>query len=219
MHQARVAARERERAERAAVREHNASLRRVEKAQRTLARTRTELVRASAAEHKRLEKEAREAYVAAREAEVEEQNSRLTEVYSDLESLLDATLKVDDYFDLEVLRAVAVHPPFESKYERPIPAPDAIPDSPKPVLIEPDEPKGLFAGLFGRKKHAAALERAQAAHEEALGTWRADVERLRVQRQSNADAHARAEKHRTTLLQKAEGCLRAGMRSARSRDR
>ena len=203
MHQARVAERERQRAERAAVREHNASLRRAEKAQRALEKAQAAFARASEAERKRLEKEAKEAYIAAKEAEAEEQNLRLAEIDSDLESLLDATLKVDDYFDLEVLRAVAVHPPFESKYESPVPVPDPVPDPPKPVLVEPDAPKGLFASLFGQKKHAAAVARSHAKYEEALAKWRSDIERVRVHRQSTAEAHARAEKHRLALLKKA----------------
>jgi len=203
MHEARVAARERERAERAAVREHEASLRRVEKAQRTFEKMQAQMARASETDRKRLEKEAREAHVAAMEAQVEERNLKLAEVYAELDSLLAATLEVDDYFDLETLRVVAQHPPFQSKYELPIPAPAPIPDPAKPVLVEPEPPKGLLGRVFGGKKHASAVIAAEATHEQALVQWRADLKQVPARRNTAAEAHARAEQHRLAVLEAA----------------
>src|SRR5689334_1787275 len=97
LHQAAVAAREQKRAQLAAVREHNAAVRRAEQARRADESMRVRLARSSEAERKRLEKEAREAHIAAMDAEVEERNLKLTEIYSELDSLLAATIAVDDY--------------------------------------------------------------------------------------------------------------------------
>src|SRR5262245_36381132 len=87
-HQARVAARRHARAQQAAVREHNAALRRAEQAQRAAERALEKLQRTAEAERKRLTREAREAHVAAMEAEVEERNLGLAEVYDEIDSLL-----------------------------------------------------------------------------------------------------------------------------------
>jgi restriction system protein len=53
---------------------------------------------------KQLEKQAREAHVAAKEAEVEERNLRLEEIYSEIDALLLSTLGIDDHVDLEAFR-------------------------------------------------------------------------------------------------------------------
>jgi restriction system protein len=181
-HQARVAARELERAERAAIRERNAAVRRGEQAR------------------KGLEKEAREAHIAGMEADVEERNLDLAEIYDEIDSLLTATLDVDDYVDLDTLRTVAQHPPFDrSDLETPIPPPDPIPDPPEPTFTAPNPPKGL-GGLFGKKKHAEAVAEAEAAHAQAVTVWRAGLDQLPGRRRAAADAHARTEAERVAAL-------------------
>src|SRR3954452_3880772 len=92
VHQTQVAAREQERAQRAAVREYNAAVRRAENARRVAERAQAQFARASEADRKRLEKEARQTHIAAMEAEVEERNLKLAEVYAEVDLLLAATL-------------------------------------------------------------------------------------------------------------------------------
>ena len=70
-HQSQVAARERERAERVAVREHQAAVRLAEQTRKAAQRIQAEMTRATSAEMKRLEREARELQIAAKEAEVD----------------------------------------------------------------------------------------------------------------------------------------------------
>lgn len=201
LHQAQVAAREQERAQRAAVREHNAAVRRAEQAQRAAESVRVQLTRASEAQRKRLEKEAREAHIAVMEAEAEERNLKLAEVYAEIDSLLATTLEVDDYVDLEKFRVVAEHPPFDrSDLEMPIPAPAPIPNPPQPIFVAPDPPRGLLANLFGKDKHAAAVATAQWAHEQSLVKWRARLEELSTRRQAALKAHAQAEAERVAAL-------------------
>ena len=105
LHQAKVEARNRERAQRAAVRAHSAAVQLAERAARAASRAQAELVRATAADRKRLEREARDAHVAAMEADAEEQNLRLQETHAAIDSILAATLEVDDFVDLETLRS------------------------------------------------------------------------------------------------------------------
>lgn len=199
-HQAQVAARERERAQRAAVREHDAAVRRAEQARRAAERAQAQYARATEAERKRLEKEAREQHIAAMEAEVESRNLALAEIYSEIDSLLGATLDIDDYVDLETLRTPAQHPLFDrSDLEVAIPAPPPIPDPPEPVYQAPPPPSGL-SGLFGKKKHAEAVASAEAQHQRAVERWKADVEAAAGRRAAAAQEHAQKEADRVALL-------------------
>ena len=196
-----MAAREQDRAQRAAVREHNAAVRRAEQARRADEGARVQLTRATEAERKRLEKEAREAHAAAMEADVEERNLKLAEIYAEIDSLLATTLDVDDYVDLEKFRVIAEHPPFDrSDLELAIPAPDPIPDPPQPVYVDPDPPSGFFASLFGKNKHAEAVATAQWVHEQSLVKWRAQFEQMPTRRQISLKAHVHAEAERVAAL-------------------
>lgn len=204
VHQAQVAAREQERARRAAVREHDAAVRRAETAQRAAERAQARFSRASAAERKRLEMEVRETHIAAMEAEAEERNFKLAEIYADLDSLLATTLEVDDHVDLESLRIVTQHPPFDrSDLETPIREPAPIPDPPLPTFAPPDRPKGFIANLFGKNKYAAAVAAAEQAHERSLLERRAKLEQLSRHRKDALEAHALAESERIAALEAA----------------
>ena len=151
--------------QRAAARKHAAVIRQAEQARRAEERANKIAARASIADRKRLEKEAKAAHVAAMEADVEERNSALANIYDDIDSLLAATLCVDDYVDLETLRRTTEHPPFDrSDLEVPTPPPTEIPVPDEPVLTLPMPPKGFFGR---KKKHAMAIASAEAAHSEA----------------------------------------------------
>ncbi|HAQ59994.1 MAG TPA: hypothetical protein DCR63_06315 [Microbacterium sp.] len=139
----------------AALRQQAAGVRRAEHAQRAAERAQLAAERASETDRKRLEKAAAEAYVAAQLAEVDDLNADLRSKYETLDSLLQATLDVDDFVDLESLRAVVVHPPFgRPDLRRPFPIPTRIADPPLPVKRAPEETKGLFGK---KKKEAEAL--------------------------------------------------------------
>jgi restriction system protein len=200
-HQLKVAERERERATRQAEREYQAAVRQAERARKAEERAVQQLARANQAERKRLEKEAREAHVAAMEAEVERLNSELATIYDEIDNLLMATLEVDDYVDLESLKSVAEHPPFDRpELEKPIPPPEPTPDPREPILTLPAPPKGISALLF-RKKHAAAEAEAKNAHEEAVARWRDELAQLQAQREAAAAEHARREAQRLATLE------------------
>lgn len=203
-HQSRVAARERARAERVAVREHQAAVRLAEQTRKAVQRMAAEATRASAAELKRLEKETREAHISAKEAEVEEKNKKLEDDYSEIDSILAATLGVDDFVDLKKLKVAAKHPPFDKAHlEAPTQAPAEIPFPEPPTFNPPTPPSGL-AALFGKKKHEAAVAKAQEEHDRALADCQKKREQVVALRREAQAAHARAEAERTAALYNAK---------------
>jgi restriction system protein len=196
-HQARVA----EQRQRAAAREQAASARRAEQAWKAEQRAQAALQRASEADRKRLEKEAHEAHVASRQAEVEQLNAELASVYDQVDSLLESTLAVDDYVDLASLRRRVEHPPFDRRLERPIPAPAPLLDPPAPVFEPPAPP----TGLFGRKKKLAeAQSQAEAAFAQAYSSWEHEMAQLPGRRQAIADRFTADENNRKQRLAAAQ---------------
>jgi restriction system protein len=198
--QSRIAQRERERREREAARDHVARVRRLEQTQKAAERARIQFAKAQAADRKRLEKEAREAHTAAREAEVEERNQELSDLYADIDTLLESTLSRDDYVDLTTLRVEVQHPPFErTDLDEPVPAPSTEPDPPQPVLHLPEAPRGL-ASFFGKKKHIEAVDAAERAHGQAVVEWQAKCRQVETLRQAAKVKHAREEQIRLEQL-------------------
>jgi hypothetical protein len=199
-HLSRVAARERERGEREAVRNHVAAVRHAEQTKKAVLHAQTQLAKATDAERKRLEKEGRDARVAAMEAEVTERNELLAQTYEEIDSLLASTLGVDDYIDLNSLRVVVRHPTFDrADLEVPTPPPKRIADPVEPILELPLPPSGL-GSFFGKKKHAEAVDNARRAHEEALTEWRVACREARTRRQAAEESRSREEARRLELL-------------------
>ena len=79
--------------------------------------------------------------------------------------------------------------------------PAPIPNPPEPVLSLPEPPRGL-ASLFGKKKHAEAVESATRAHEQARVEWEAKCRQAEARRQKARTDHAEAEEKRITALQR-----------------
>lgn len=129
--------------------------------------------RASEAERKRLERESQAAYAEARKAEADDQNEALRLANEAIAGLLQATLDVDDYVDLEALKRTVEHPPFpHSDLESPIQRPVPLVLPPAPVWQEPPAPKGLFGK---RKKHDELKQEWWAGFQARSAEW----ERLR----------------------------------------
>lgn len=200
-HQLKVAAQEQARAAREAERRRKAAIAEAERARKADERAALQLARANAAEQKRLAKAAREAHVSAMEAEVERRNLELSQTYDAVDSLLAATLEVDDYVDLETLRTVAEHPPFDrTDLEAPTPSPSPILDPPEPAFAQPTPPKG-FRGLLGRKKHEKAVAEASAAHKRKVAEWRSELAQAESARKNEASRHADMEAKRIAELE------------------
>lgn len=199
-HQSRVAAREREKRDKQATQHHLATVRFEEQARKAEERAISQLAKISEAERKRLEKEARDARVAAKEAEVIERNSQLEAIYEDLESLLSSSLAVDDFVDLTSLRSTAKYPPFDRRdLEIPLPSPKPIQDPAEPRLILPTQPSGIF-GIFGKKKFSESVETVRNAHKQALVDWHAKCEYFKSCRQAAEKARDLEEAQRLEAL-------------------
>lgn len=195
-HQARVA----EQRSRAIAREQQAAARRADQAQRAAQRAHAAAERATEADRKRLEREAAAAHAAAKQAEVDVLNAELADQYAELDGLLAATLDIDDFVDLEALRAVVKHPPFDREdLRRPTPEPAPIPDPAWPVRGEAQAP----SGLFGRKKKLAEAQAAvEAQYAADYARWQEQTETLPAQRAAQAERYAGAEKAREEQLAK-----------------
>jgi restriction system protein len=199
-HQAKVAARKKEQAQRAAVREHNAAVRRAEQAHKQAERARVQAARASEAERKRADAEARRLHIEAMTADASERNSALEQTYAEIDSLLEATLNVDDFVDLESLRQIPEHPPFDRlDLENPVPPPPPVPVPPEPTFEPPPAATGL-GSLFGKKKQAEAMAKAQTDHQSAVAAWRAEMAQIPAREQERNRAHQEAERKRLTEL-------------------
>ena len=115
--------------------------------------------------------------------------------------MLVATLDVDDFVDLEELRVAPQHPAFEpGELEVPTPAPELVTAPTEPVYREPEAPKGL-GGVFGKKKHAAAVAAAQEWFEAAHAKWSEEAAAVPARQLEQMQAHDAAEKRRRQALQ------------------
>jgi restriction system protein len=178
-YQNQLAAKRNAQAQRAQARAHAVALREAERAQRQSERAAAQLARATAAERKAAEREAKRLHEEARLAEVASLNAQLAEAADEIDSILSATLEVDDFVDLEELRVTVEHPPFSrTDLEVPTPTPAPISASPEPVFVEPEAPKGLGAMFGGKKKHTTAVSVAQEAFDVALEAWQTEAAQI-----------------------------------------
>ncbi|MFJ4045005.1 hypothetical protein ACIPV2_04570 [Microbacterium sp. NPDC089987] len=210
-HQAKLA----EQRQQAALRQQAQAARRTEVAQRAAERARLAAERASEQDRKRLEREAAQAYAAARVAEAEDATAELQARFRELDGILSATLDVDDFVDLATLRVVVQHPPFpEMGLRVPVRAPAPIPAPSLPVKQEPEPVKGLFGRKQKQEQAVAAVEEKYAAD---YWAWKAESDALPARRAEQAEAHARAEAERAQKLAAAEARY-AEESSARERE-
>ncbi len=188
-----------------AVRAHNAAVRESERAAKAAERARLAAQRANEADRKAAEKEAKRLHVEAREAEVEEMNTNLVATYEEIDRLLEATLEVDDYVDLESLKSPAVHPVFEpGNLAVPIKEPLPLALRRAPIYVEPEAPTGLAGAFGGKKKHAAAVERAQEAHALAVRNYDFYVDERTADHDRALAKHAEDEQARIAGLAAAQ---------------
>jgi restriction system protein len=183
--QAAAAERERRRLEQEMRRAHNAAV---------VAQNRANAQAAAEAE-----REAKQRHLEARLAKVEFLNADLQAELAAIDTVLESTLAVDDYVDLEKLRRVAEHPPFESAHMRPLPPPAPIAAPPEPYFQPPPPPAGISA-VFAKKKHAAATATAWAQFEQVHAAWRAAVAQIPRQQAAAAEKHQEAEFERLRSL-------------------
>ncbi|MGH2973012.1 MAG: hypothetical protein ACRDNM_07220, partial [Gaiellaceae bacterium] len=123
-------------------------------------RTRKALERAQASE----EKERKRLYAESRQAETDAMNTELEAEVEELQTLLQATLSVDDYLDFDLLKEDAEIPPFQPGVL------DVVESPPSHIAYMPPEPTGVGKFLPGAKaKHEATIAEGQKRFDEALG--------------------------------------------------
>lgn len=144
------------------------------------------------------EKSQKAAHIASQISEVERRNSQIDSVFEDLENLLQATIGVDDYVDLEALRRTEITHPFDRpELEVPLTPPLQPIFPPEPKFVEP--PK--TTGLFGRKrKTEEARKKAQDAYETAKSEWQKSVAKLKANHTVAIEAYEKAEANRVEEL-------------------
>jgi restriction system protein len=112
------------------------------------------------------EKERKRLYLEGRVRETEALNRELESNVTSLESILEATLEVDDHIDLNSLKQTYRESSFSTTGF------GAVTAEPE---LEPVQPLGAFAALMpgAKAKHAAAEQKMVAAHELAVKEWQA----------------------------------------------
>ncbi|MDP9333547.1 MAG: hypothetical protein M3Q30_09595 [Actinomycetota bacterium] len=210
-HQNQLAEKRRQQAAWQANRQHTAAIRAAEQAQRQAERARSEAVRASVADRGRAEREAQRLHEEAMHAEATSRNAHLAKQYEEIDSILSVTLGVDDFVDLEDLRTVAKHPPFDmSDLEQEIPAPPRLVAPPKPMYVEPQHTTKGLGGLFGgTKHHAEQVAQAQADFAEKHAAWQAAVNQLPAAQLKEMQEHQTREQHRLETLNHARQAYEA----------
>jgi len=200
-HQSQLAARRKAQTTRDAQRKYAAAVRNAEAAQRYAQRAQAEATRAASSQQKeqervaaRLQDEYLTAQAAAQTAEVEA-------TLDEIDSILQATLGLDDYVDLDLLRIRPVLPPFpHPELQAPLPPPAPLAAPPGPQWIEPPVPKGFGSKLGGKKKHDQELARGRAQWEAAHGQWRAYVASIPGQQLGQLQDYQAAEQERQLAL-------------------
>jgi restriction system protein len=200
-HQQQVAARRREQQQRAEYRAQAAAEREAARTRAQAQRMMNQLMRASAAEQREAEREMKRLQVEAGEAEAAARTAELRGWYDQIDTMLEATLGVDDYVNLDDLRQEVEHPRFESEHERPLlpPPPLAAPVEPR-YEAPPGEP-GKLGGLFGgRKKYAEIEAAARREFDAAHAAWQAEVDQLPALIERQRAEFAQADARRQELL-------------------
>ncbi|WP_345498471.1 hypothetical protein [Nocardia callitridis] len=129
-------------------------------------------IRASAAQRTAAQRAARLANIAAREAAAEERNAQLAVAFDEIDNLLNATLDVDDWVDLESLRESASSLPFDRPELLVLSAvPHYRPLLDRPSFVAPTPQSGLSGALGGNRKRSAQLATAQQEHLRLVRQW------------------------------------------------
>lgn len=199
MHQSQVSAQQKQRAATASMKAQAAAEREMERAQKAAERAQLQAVRGSEAERKAAEKEAQRLHVEAMQAVAHARNADLAAMLDDIDSMLSASLAVDDFVDLEELRSVPTHPPFDrGDLELPTPMPAPIVGPPEPIWVEPEGPKGLF----GKKKHADEVAVQRAAFDQQHVAWQAQMAQIPARQAEAMQAHRALEQQRLANLER-----------------
>ena len=129
------------------------------------------------------------------------QTAAAQDALEQIDSILSATLDVDDYVDLDSLKQKAQHPPFpreDLKMALPQPALEQPPAEPQ--FVAPPAPTGLTK-MFKGGKYSEEYARAQASWTEHHKRWADYVQRVLPAKNAKLlEEHAAAEQKRARQL-------------------
>ena len=199
-HQQRVREQQLRREQVAAVQAHN-------RAVREEARLRREYERELAAAqrlHARSTAESIRAHKALQVATAQMQTADAVQTLDEIDSILSATLDIDDYVDIDSLKQTAQHPPFpRADLETPIPKPKLHQAPAEPQFNAPPPPTGL-SKVFGKQKHAQETAAAHAQWVAQHQKWHDHVHReLPLTNAKILEQHAAADAKRARDLEAA----------------
>jgi restriction system protein len=204
--QAAIQARERQRAQAAFARQEAAAVREAERAHKASVRANEQAARADARAAAEAEKQRKQAYLLACQAQVAADNAVLTARVEELDGLLLATLGRDDHIDFQTLKKAAQHPAFQPGRDAqpsPAPQPVAIPPERDWRQFAPSEPSGLAKAFGGRRRHDNEVAVARSRFEAAHGEWERQVRQLHAQGAAANAEHRRREQQRLRRLDQA----------------
>lgn len=161
--------------------------------------------RASAREQAAAVRAERTAYVEAQKATAEAQTTAAIETLNEIDAILSATLEVDDYVDVNSLRVVVNHPPFDpGSLARPHLAAQLEAPPPEPRFAPPPTPNGVMR-LFGKQQHQEAVETARQTWAAEQKRW-SDYVKFELPEKNTRlqQEHAAKERSRLAELQRAE---------------
>ena len=196
-HQQRLAEQRNRREHAAAVQAHNRAVREAERAQREYERAVAAAQRGAAREAA----EAKGAHVRAQKATAESLTAQAIDAFEQIDSLLAATLEVDDYVDIDSLKQTVKHPPFPRE-DLKMPLPEPVLEQPpaEPTFVSPAAPTGI-SKLLNKQKHAEAQAKAHSALVAEHERWAHHVNHLLPARNAKLlEEHAAAEQQRAELL-------------------
>ena len=205
--QSAIQARERQRAQVAAVRAQAAALREAERAQKASVRAAEQATRADARARAQAEKERKQAYLEACQAKVAAQNASLTARVDELDGLLLATLERDDHIDFQTLKKVAEHPAFNPGSDaRPFPAPQPVeaPSEPSWGQFAPPAPSGMAKVFGSQRRQEQAVSEARARFGAAHASWEQAVRQTHEQATAALLDHRAREQQRLRRLNQAK---------------
>jgi restriction system protein len=204
-HQNQVAQRRKSQALRQSRQQFATAVREAEQAQRRAERAHDQAVRASAAEQKEAQREAKRLHEESMAAQAASLTAQLVQAYDEIDSMLSATLEVDDFVDLEEFRIVVQRPAFDRRdLELATPSPTTLVAPPEPVFVEPESTEKGLSNLFGgKKRHAQLVAQAHAAFAEQHQAWQAAVDALPAAQLKQMQDYQAAEQQRVVDLSEA----------------
>lgn len=185
----------------AALQAHNRAVREADRAQREYERAVAAADRAATHAQNVARTEALKAHQRAQREYAESLTAQALEAFEEIDSILAATLSVDDYVDIDALKQTVSHPPFpREELKKPAPQPRLDKPPAEPAFVAPPPPTGM-AKVFGKKAHAEATSAAHAAWQAEHQAWSHYVQRVLPAKNAELlKKHAAAEKHRDEML-------------------